>query len=354
MAGTHQLWALDLDTQIVYPLVGSGREGLVDGALAESQLAQPSGLYYQDGLLAFADSESSSIRAADFNSGQVFTLAGPTADTVPNAPQRLFTFGDVDGAAGESRLQHPLALAGSGDGALYVTDTYNSKIKRIDLDARTITTLFGQDGDTGGFRDGGPADAAFDEPGGLAYADGLLYVADTNNHAIRVIDLAAQQVTTVTFPNPEALQIGERPTVIAGNNALGAQITLPEQTAGPGDGEIVLDITLPDGYKLNALAPFSADWVTSSEAIIIAEGDQRQRIPAPEMPLRVPVKLLEGSDLLHVDLVIYYCEAVNESLCFIEQVSLDAPVTVTTGGGQPLVTLTHAVVPPALPATGGL
>ena len=354
MAGPHQLWALDLNTGIVYPLVGSGREGLVDGPLAESQLAQPSGLYFRDGVLYFADSESSSIRAADFASGQVFTLAGPTADTVANPAQRLFTFGDLDGPVGQSRLQHPLAVTGGADGALYVADTYNSKIKRVDPAARAVVTLYGVDGETGGFRDGGPDEAAFDEPGGLAYADGRLYVADTNNHAVRVIDLAAQQVTTVAFPNPEALQIGERPTVVAGNSALGAQVTLPQQTAAPGDGEIVLDIALPEGYKLNALAPFSADWVSSGEAVIIAEADQRQRIPDPALPLRVPARLLAGDDLLHVDLTIYYCEAVNESLCFVEQVSLDAPITVAENGGQPVVNLAHTVIPPELPTIGGL
>ena len=354
MAGPHQLWALDLNAGVVYPLVGSGREGLVDGPLAESQLAQPSGLYFRDGVLYFADSESSSIRAADFASGQVFTLAGPTAETVPNPAQRLFAFGDRDGPVGQSRLQHPLAVTGGPDGALYVADTYNSKIKRLDPATRQIVTLYGVDSQTGGFRDGGPAEAAFDEPGGLAYAGGRLYVADTNNHAIRVIDLDAQQVTTVAFPNPEALQIGERPTVVAGSSALGLQVTLPEQTAAPGDGAIVLNIALPEGYKLNALAPFSADWVTSGEAVIIAEADQRQRIPDPALPLRVPARLLPGSDLLHVDLTIYYCEAVNESLCFVEQVSIDAPVTVTANGGQPVVNLVHTIVPPTLPTAGGL
>ncbi|MGQ9887220.1 MAG: thioredoxin-like domain-containing protein [Aggregatilineales bacterium] len=354
MAGPHQLWTLDLNAGVVYPLVGSGREGLVDGALAESQLAQPSGLYFRDGALYFADSESSSIRAADLTNGRVFTLAGPTAETVPNPAQRLFAFGDVDGPVGQSRLQHPLAVTGGADGYLYVADTYNSKIKRIDPATRQIVTLYGVDGETGGFRDGGPDEAAFDEPGGLAYADGRLYVADTNNHAIRVIDLAAQQVTTVVFPNPEALQIGERPTVVAGNSALGAQVALPEQTAAPGDGEIVLDIVLPQGYKLNALAPFSADWATSGAAVIIAEADQRQRLSDPALPLRVPARLLPGSDLLRVDLTIYYCEAVNESLCFVEQVSIDAPVTVTANGGQPLVSLTHTIVPPELPTAGGL
>ena len=86
---------------------------------------------------------------------------------------------------------------------------------------------------------------------------------------------------------------------------------------------------------------------------MIDTADQRQRIPEPAMPLRVPVRLMEGSDLLHVDLTIYYCEAVNESLCFIDQVSIDAPVTVTADGGQPVISLTHTVTPPELPTAGG-
>jgi|FLYN01.1.fsa_nt_gi DNA-binding beta-propeller fold protein YncE len=345
MAGPHQLWALIFDRNLIGPLIGSGREGLLDGPFNEAELAQPSGLYYRDGMLYFADSESSSIRVADLGASEVRTLAGPTTNN-------LFDFGDVDGELGVSRLQHPLGVTGGPDGLLYVADTYNSKIKVLDPETNEIRTVFGLGG-TGGFRDGGANVAAFDEPGGLDYANGRLYVADTNNHAIRVIDLEANEVTTVAFPNPEALQIGEQTTVIGGNAAEGLQITLPEQTVAAGEGEIVLEITLPEGYKLNNLAPFTSQWTTSGEAIQISEEHRAQRIVEPELPIRVPVTLTEGSDLLHGELTIYYCEAEQQNLCFIDQIGIDAPVTVSAAGNEPRIVIERVIEPPQLPEGSG-
>lgn len=342
MAGPHQLWAMSLADGTIYPYAGSGREGLLDGALMDAQLAQPSGLEYVDGMLYFADSESSSIRVVDVRANQIHTLAGPTAND-------LFAFGDIDGAVGTSRLQHALGVTAGDDGKLYVADTYNSKIKVLDPESKEITSLFGLGG-LGGFRDGGADMAEFDEPGGLDYADGKLYVADTNNHAVRVIDIESGEVSTVVFPNPEALQIEDQPTVVAGNAAAGLQITLPEQTLAEGEGEIELRIILPEGYKLNNLAPFSSEWTSSNEGIVIAEENLTQSIVEPELPLHVPVTLHAGEDLLHGELTIYYCEAINESLCFIEQVSIDAPVTVSEGDSTTIV-LEHTIVPPVI-ATG--
>ncbi len=339
MAGPHQLWGMTLADEVVFPFVGSGREGLLDAPLLQAQLAQPSGLHYADGLLYFADSESSSIRVADLRSNEVRTLAGPAVND-------LFTFGDVDGVVGESRLQHALGVTGGDDGTLYVADTYNSRIKVLDPETTEISTLFGLGG-SGGYRDGGAELAEFDEPGGLDYADGRLYVADTNNHAVRVIDLAAGEVSTVVFPNPEALQIDDRPTVVAGNTAAGLHITLPEQQLQEGPGEIELQIVLPQGYKLNDLAPFTSEWTTRQEGVMIAEDDLVQQIVEPELPLRVPVTLQAGEDVLQGDLTIYYCEAINESLCFIEQVRLEAPVTVGEGESSTIV-LEHTIVPPEI------
>lgn len=355
MAGPHQLWAMTLDEQMVFPFVGSGREGLVDGPFPESRLAQPSGLYYDDGLLYFADSESSSIRVADIRDNAVRTLAGPKVEDTSTLSEGalnnlLFEFGDIDGEVGTSRLQHALGVVGGDDGQLFVADTYNSKIKVLDPDTTEIETLYGLGG-LGGFRDGGATVAEFDEPGGLDYANGKLYVADTNNHAVRVIDLEAGEVSTVTFPNPKLLQIADRPTVVAGNAAAGLQITLEEQTLAPGEGQIELHISLPEGYKLNNLAPFSSEWASEDEAILIAEENLSQSIIEPELPLVVPVTLEEGNDTLHGDLTIYYCEAINESLCFIEQVSIDAPVVVGEGESS-TIRLEHRVVPPEVNTSG--
>ena len=344
MAGRHQLWSLDLEAGEVGPLVGSLREGLLDGPFASAELAQPSGLHYVDGLLYFADSESSSIRVADTISGEVRTLAGPTENN-------LFIYGDVEGPVGESRLQHALGVTGAGAGGLFVADTYNSRIKHLDPQEMLLGNRYGLGG-SGGYRDGDSSLAAFDEPGGLSYAEGRLYVADTNNHSIRVIDLAEGAVSTLNFSNPERLQIAGRPTVIAGNAAAGLQLRLPEQTLAPGAGEIALDIVLPEGYKLNDLAPFSSEWSSAGEALLIADEDRQQFLHEPQLPLSVPVTLQPGEDLLRAELTIYYCEAVNDSLCFVERVTLEAPLSVAQDADGTSILLQHEIVPSAVTAGG--
>jgi DNA-binding beta-propeller fold protein YncE len=346
MAGTHQIWAYDLDSELLIGgVVGNGGEALYNESLANSQLAQPSGLYYKDGLLYFADSESSSVRVADFNQDQVRTLAG-----TPN--NDLFDFGDIDGSFGTSRLQHALGVVGGDSGLLYIADTYNSKIKVYDAATTETKSLFGL-GAGGGFRDGGPADAQFDEPGGLDYANGKLYVADTNNHAIRVIDLALQDVTTIVFPNPEKLKIEGQATIVGGNTALGAQVTLPEQALSAGAGEIVFKLSLPEGYKINDLIASSVALTSQDGHILIPADNAATTIDSLEV--HVPVTLQEGSDTLHADLTLYYCRTGEESLCFIESVVVQAPVSIgPTGGFETAIVIEREVVPPEIPESGGL
>lgn len=343
MAGLHQIWQFTLSSNQVMPLVGDGREGLQDGQFSNAELAQPSGLYFRDGVLYFADSESSSIRAADMTTQTVNTLAGPPMND-------LFAFGDVDGGFGDSRLQHPLAVVGGADGSLYVADTYNSKIKLLDPAAEDITTLFGLGGD-GGFTDGDASAAQFDEPGGLDFADGKLYVADTNNDAIRIIDVGSGTVSTVTLGNATALQVPDQVTVIGGSS--GETIEVSAQNVAPGTGEISLNIGLPEGYKLNGIAPFTAEWSSDNAAVTIDAANASQSIVAPELPVNVPVTLAVGTATVTGNLTIYYCEAVNESLCFIDQVMLRIPVTVDAGGSGTTLAVERDIIPPQVP-TGGI
>ncbi len=185
MAGTHQLWVLDLDSGILSDWAGSGKEGIVDAPLKEAQLAQPSGICSDGQVLYFADSETSSIRMASLHAaGEVRTIVG----------RGLFEFGDQDGIAGEVRLQHPLGLCVDGY-FLYVADTYNNKVKRVFPTNRGVTTLLGSG--VPGTADGQSELAEFNEPGGVAVWDGQLYVADTNNSLIRVCDLETTQVRTL-------------------------------------------------------------------------------------------------------------------------------------------------------------
>ena len=69
--------------------------------------------------------------------------------------------------------------------------------------------------------------------------------------------------------------------------------------------------------------------------------------------MRVPVTLSEGSDTLHGDLTIYYCEAEQVNLCFIDQVAIDVPVTVTSDGAESSIVVERVVEPPELPASEG-
>lgn len=185
MAGTHQLWSMTLSDSRIGPYAGSGREALIDGPLAAAALAQPSGLTTDGTKLYFADSETSSIRSADLNpTGRVGTIVGLD----------LFVFGDMDGSEHNVRLQHPIGIT-YFEGTLYVADTYNHKIKRVLPATRSAFTLLG----TGepGDRDGRGDQAMFNEPSGLSMANGRIYIADTNNHRVRVADLSTNEVSTL-------------------------------------------------------------------------------------------------------------------------------------------------------------
>jgi len=203
MAGPHQIWRMQLDGSGIGVYAGNGREDIVDGPLKSrspyqlgyASFAQPSGLASDGTSLFVADSEGSSIRSVPLNpQGKVATLVG-TAH-LPGA--RLFTFGDRDGPGRDVRMQHPLGVV-YHDQKLYVADTYNNKIKRIDPSDGTTQTVAG----TGkpGRTDDPPT---FDEPAGIAAAAGKLYIADTNNHLIRTVDLArGNRVSTLTIPGLE-------------------------------------------------------------------------------------------------------------------------------------------------------
>ncbi|MGE5708358.1 MAG: hypothetical protein ACM3YO_08495, partial [Bacteroidota bacterium] len=173
MAGAHQIWRFSMDW--LGPFAGTGQEELFDAPRAQATLAQPSGLTTDGKVLFVADSETSSIRRIDEG---VTTLVG----------QGLFVFGDTDGIGEEVRLQHPLGVSFMG-GMLFVADTYNHKIKRLDPISRRVETLAGNHSDY----------EPFWEPGGLSAGKTRIFVADTNHHAIRWIERETKRVSTLVL-----------------------------------------------------------------------------------------------------------------------------------------------------------
>jgi len=185
MAGTHQIWMIDLERGLALPYAGSGREARLDGGVDEAAFAQPSGLALVDSTLYVADAESNIIRAIALPpENRVRTIAGGD----------LFEWGDRDGRGDRVRLQHPLGIAAAGS-RLFIADTYNHKIKTLNPGTGDIRTFAGTGAE--GADDGPAAAASFYEPGGVSATADALFVADTNNHAIRKIDIAGGRVTKV-------------------------------------------------------------------------------------------------------------------------------------------------------------
>lgn len=185
MAGSHQIFALE-DEHELYPFAGDGREALVDGPVLRASFNRPSDLAGSEHALFVADAEASAVR-------KIALVGQPVVETLVGTGS--FDWGDRDGVGGEVRLQHPNGLA--FDGLLFIADSYNHKIKHMDPSTKKLARLIG----TGepGHVDGAFRKARFFQPEGLAVRENRLFIADTNNHAIRVADLDKHQVWTLTI-----------------------------------------------------------------------------------------------------------------------------------------------------------
>ncbi len=329
MAGSHQIWQLGLDDGVLEAVAGSGGEGTLNGPRAGAELAQPSGLALgPDNRLYFADSESSSIRwvELDGNSPEVGSLAG--------GDRTLFQFGDLDGVGTGALLQHPLAVVSDGE-LLYIADTYNSKIKRIDTSSGEVTTWLGEDH---GWRDG--EQPLFYEPGGLDLVDGVLYVADTNNHAIRMIDLESGATSTLVLSGIEAF-------MPVADGYQGTVLALEPVMVNDGAGTLLIDIRTPEGYKFNDLAPTSIVWSVEGDIAKIPV-EANVTTPDPTFPMQFSVDFEEGSGVIVADLNLYYCESETQALCLFEQVRLRLPLEVGGEHGS-VAGLTYKIPAPDLP-----
>jgi DNA-binding beta-propeller fold protein YncE len=350
MAGPHQIWKMPLDESEIGPYAGNGREDIVDGPLLPhipyqegfASFAQPSGLTADDRWLYVADSEGSSIRAVPFDpKKKVHTIIG----TAGLSSNRLFTFGDVDGRSGSVRLQHALGVA-YHDGLLYVADTYNNKVKVIDPKELTSNTLAGS-GQAG--RDDGPSGepltATFDEPAGISIAGETIYLADTNSHAIRTIDLAhGNRVGTLNIPGlSPPKRVEKEPTLTASKIHKVATATVR-----PEAGQVTLHISLhlPEGWKINPLAPMQYR-VEALDKTLFEKNALGQSVklsePKTEFDINLPVTASAGHDRLRVTLQYFYCQEAAVGLCKAGSVMWELPITVSADATTSQTSLTWKV-----------
>uniref|UniRef100_A0A3B1IXV8 NHL repeat-containing protein 2 n=1 Tax=Astyanax mexicanus TaxID=7994 RepID=A0A3B1IXV8_ASTMX len=364
MAGTHQIWAVFLEDGklpkgseygkgVCVRFAGSGNEENRNNSYPhKAGLAQPSALALVPiqpwNCLFIADSESSTIRSVSLSDGAVKHVVGGERD-----PLNLFAFGDVDGKGIDAKLQHPLGVAWDASSSLlYVADSYNHKIKVVDPKTKQCRVLAGTGEASDVF---GPSftESSFNEPGGLCVAEGgkLLYVADTNNHHIKVLDLETKTVSL--FP----ISIEEVDASTATVRKVPKIPKLPKSApvlsvaALPvSAGQAIrmhLNLTLPAGTKLTEEAPsfwsLSAEgheWLLEGQAVTGDIADLSQPL---SITCSVPAQAVSSDPTLTLSAWVYCCLS-DGGACMMKAVSFVQPLLIDSEakGDNVAVTLAHA------------
>ena len=225
---------------------------------------------------------------------------------------RLFVFGDTDGPVGKALLQHPLGVA-YGAGRVYVADTYNSKIREIDLAAGTVKTLVG-----GALAE---ADAKLNEPAGLSLLGDQLFIADTNRHRICVFDLRSRELRTLDIEGLKPL-VGAKParTIKLPTGAEEFSVAAITVSAEQIDVGIPIKYDLPEGWKMNLEAPqgYVAIWQDAAGKVI-DDSSVSGRFAKPGKDVTLELKVPAGKDLkLQIGLTYYFCKADGTGLCLAD------------------------------------
>lgn len=322
MAGNHQICRFFPGDGTLDVYAGTGVEALLDGPVARSAWAQPSGLARAKRTLYVADSETSAVRAVDLDTGIARTLIG----------EGLFDFGDEDGATEGALLQHPLDVAALSDGSLLVADTYNGKLKRVASDrqgARVTTVL---------------SDLA--EPGGVAVgADGAWFVADTNAHRIlRIVRGEAAALPIRGAPRAAIGSLGKARVGLARPDVAGwftALLTLPEGAGlGPGAATVRLTLSAPEGAELPVGTSLlvRAEVSRRSDLLLLTRTAFDLVREEGELVLELPVTItLLPAPQVEAELVVAIdylaCAVSHPETCSPRSARLRVPVRLSAGGG---------------------
>ena len=372
----HSVRALDLKGRQVTTIAGDGTQapgfGAPPGRGLEVKLSSPWDLAYQEGILFVAMAGTHQIWSIRLRDGWCEPFAGTAREGLRDGERRqawlaqpsglalgggrlyfadsevsaaryvdlqsgevgtlvgeaLFEFGDRDGRGKQARLQHPLGVAWDGN-KLYVADTYNSKIKVIDPQTGETRSVVG-DGESGN-RDGKGLKARLYEPGGLGYAGGKLYISDTNNHLIRIYDAKTDEVTTMNVRPAAAIKPAYE------------QLT-SRKMVSPGHGEIKLALNLPQGFKLSPGSAVALALVRADSMVRTSNGSSLSIPVDGATGFALPVDWIMGSGSLDLDVDYIYCSQNDEAVCRRGYTRLNVPVDVRESAGAGVVVV--AVSPP--------
>ena len=313
MAGRISYGAMISTAKTVSVIAGNGNESIDDGRYPDNSLSQPSGLSAAGGKLYFVDAETSSLRV--YENGEVKTLIGTG----------LFDFGYKEGKQGQSAACSIRWACLPMTAEVYVADSYNHSIRRYDPATGMLSNFAGHG--ARGNKDGALAACRIQraECAVLQVGD-KLYVADTNNNAIRVIDLDDHFVST--------LELSEAPRAVAAPE-FSAQLPNLEKTDAIGiaaSAPVAVEFTLQKGWHINQYAPsFLAlfDMSAKTQPKAIASFD-----PGDLHNQRVALPALSGGGPYRLQGTLYYCQVEEGEQCLLK--SFDIPVTIKSGGKKRL------------------
>lgn len=190
-SGNYRIRKVDAATGIISTVAGTGAQGSSGdgGAATSAKLSQPKGVALDAaGNIYIADTANNKIRKVTVSTGVIDTVAGTGS---PGSS------GD-GGAATSAKLKQPESVAVDAAGNIYIADTSNHTIRKVDASTGNIDTIAGT-GQPGGTGDGGAATSAkMWFPVGVAVdAAGNVYIADSNNHKIRKVDASTGIISAV-------------------------------------------------------------------------------------------------------------------------------------------------------------
>ncbi|WP_327253991.1 NHL domain-containing thioredoxin family protein [Streptomyces sp. NBC_01244] len=292
MAGVHQLWTWDPQSDTVAVAAGTTNEGLHDGPAAEAWFAQPSGLAATEDRLWIADSETSALRYVEVGDG-----GGHAIRTAVGSG--LFDFGHRDGDAAQALLQHPLGVTALPDGSVAVCDTYNHALRRYDPATGQVTTLA----------------TDLREP-----SDAVLVGDD-----IVVVESAQHRLTRLRLPE-EAVRV----------DAVAHRTQRAATEVAPGTLRLDIVFRAPSGQKLDTrYGPSTRLLVSSTPPELLTAGEGAGTDLFRELALNP--ELTEG--VLHVSAMAASCDDDPENeypACHVHQQDWGVPVSITPGGATRL------------------
>jgi len=374
----HLLRRVDLASGTVSTVLGTGEQGGRSGGGVGTALAlnSPWDVLWLDGRLIIAMAGPHQLWSYDPESGKAAPLAGSGWENIQDGPaleaalaqpsglstdgrvvyftdsetssvrklengrvstivgEGLFEFGDIDGPLAKARFQHAIGLLWHA-GKIYVADTYNNKVRVIDPERRQVSTLIG-DGQSG-VADGPAAKARLNEPNDIEFLDGRFYITDTNNGLIRIYDLSDGRVSTLELKGLDKLEPE------SGTAFDGRVVHLTGRTVRPGALSLDFQVQAGNGLEVNDQAPNTLEVATSDRGAV---GVGKFELSAGHtLSARVPLTAVSGSAALELDLTVYYCDKANGGRCFLDRVRYELPLRVAAGGEAGL-SLEHSLPRP--------